>query len=116
MQDRKCDIAEDIEDTEVEGSPYEVLGMELIHGFDEKRWEYGETVAVQCVVQEKAFPTVQHGDYIKKHQVDEPDEEEEDDEASCEDLETVLLDAEQPFFGDEDAQTDEQEVCRDLEG
>ena len=96
VQDRKCDIAEDVEDTEVEGSPYEVLRMELIHGFDEKRWEYGEAVAVQCV-QEKAFSTVQYGNHIEEHQVDEPDEEDEQNETGCENLETVRLDAEQPF-------------------
>lgn len=59
---------------------------------------------------------MQHGNRVEEHQVDEPDEEEEDDEAGCEDLEAVLLDAEQPFLRDEDAKADEQEVREDFEG
>ena len=114
VQDGKCDVADDVEETEVEAGSYEVLGMELFHRIEEECRQDDEGVAVQRV-QEKAFPAVQHGNRVEEHQVDESDEEDEDDEAGCENLEAVLLDAEQPFLRDEDAKTDEQEVREDLE-
>ena len=62
-----------------------------------KRIEELPTISISEQAIEERLSTVQYGNHIEEHQVDEPDEEDEQNETGCENLETVRLDAEQPF-------------------